>query len=76
MMCGYLDLSGLPTWYSKLKLRVSASRANVHVVRPNWGFEVTKWTVNWSDVLRGTCLLIGHEHLSQNFSQTASDWMT
>ena len=76
MVFGYLDLSDLPTWYSNLKSRVSASRANVRVVRPNWGFEVTKWTVNWSDVLRGTRLPIGCEHLSRNFSQTASDWVT
>ena len=76
MVFGYLDLSDLLTWYSNLKLRVSASRVNVRVVRPNWGFEVTKWTINWSDVLRGTRLLIGCGHLSQNFSQTASDWVT
>ena len=76
MVCGYLDLGDLSTWYSNLKSRVSASRANVRVVRPNLGFEVTKWTVNWSDVLHGTRLLIGREHLSRNFSQTASDWMT
>ena len=75
-MCGYLDLSDLPTLYSNLKSRVSVSSANVRVVCPNWGFEVTKWTVNWSDVLCGTRLLIGCEHLSRNFSQTASDWMT
>ena len=76
MMCGYLDLGDLLTWYSNWKLRVSASRANVHVARLNWGFEVTKWTVNWSDVLRGTRLLIGRDRLSQTFSQTASDWVT
>ena len=62
-MCGYLDLSDMPIWYSNLKLRVSASRANVRVVRPNLVFEVTKWTVSWSDVLRGRRLLIGREHL-------------
>ena len=52
------------------------SRANVRVARWNWGFEVTKWTVNWSDVLRGTSLFIGRGRLSQNFLQTASDWVT
>ena len=51
-------------------------RANVRVACWNWGFEVTKWTVNWGDVLRGTQLLIGRERLSRNFSQTASDWVT
>ena len=76
MVFDYLDLSDLPTWYSNLKLRVSVSRTNVHIVCPNWEFEVTKWTINWSDVLHGTCLLIGCEYLSQNFSQTASDWVT
>ena len=63
-------------WYSNLKLRVSASRANVRVICPNWGFEVTTWTVKWSGILCGTCLPIGREHLCRNFSQTASDWVT
>ena len=52
------------------------SRVNVRVARPNGGFEVTKWTVNWIDVLRDTRLFIGRDHLSRNFSQTASDWVT
>ena len=76
MMCGYLDLGDLLTWYSNWKSRVSASRANVRVAHLNWGFEVTKWTVNWSDVVRGTQLSIGRERLSRNFSQTVSDWVT
>ena len=76
MVCGYLDLGDLLTWYSNRKSRVSASRANVLVARWNWGFEVIKWTVNWSDVLRGMRLFIGRDHLSRNFSQTASDWVT
>ena len=76
MVCGYLDLSDLRTWYFDRKSGVSASGANVRVVRWDWGFEVTKWTVNWSDVLHGTSLFIGHGRLSRNFSQTASDWVT
>ena len=76
MMCGYLDLGDLLTWYSDWKSRVSVSRANVCVARSNWGFEVTKWTINWGDVLHGMELLIGCERLSQNFSQTACDWVT
>ena len=59
MVCGYLDLSYLRTWYSNWESRVSAIRANVRVARWNWGFEVTKWTIDWSDVLRGTRLFIG-----------------
>ena len=76
MVCGYLDLSDLYTWYSNWKSGVSASRANVCVAHWNWGFEVTKWTVKWSDVLRGMHLFIGRGHLSRNFSQTVSDWVT
>ena len=49
---------------------------NVRVIRWDLGFEVTKWTVKWGDVLRGTSLFIGHGCLSRNFSQTASDWVT
>ena len=76
MVCGYLDLSDLYTWYSNWKSGVSASGANVRIVRWDLGFEVTKWTVKWGDVLRGTSLFIGHGRLSRNFSQTASDWVT
>ena len=54
VVCGYLDLSDLYTWYS-----VSVNGANVRVARWNLGFEVTKWTVKWSDVLRGMRLFIG-----------------
>ena len=76
MVFVYLDLSEMHNWYSNLKSRVSASRMNVRIVRLNWGFEVTKWTVNWSDILHGMRLPIGCDDLCQNFSQTVSDWVT